>query len=94
MIQSITFSTRIEASKLSERAVGRLLSNIETKSLKSRGEQEVTNYAVVIQLTTRLWKEIDLPENHIGICVRVATRNCAIKACTKPDPTHNLNRCG
>ena len=40
-IESIGSSTRIEGSKLSDRDVERLLSNLEIKSFSTRDEQEV-----------------------------------------------------
>src|SRR6266576_2763999 len=40
-IESIGSSTRIEGSKLSDRDVEKLLSNIETRSFETRDEQEV-----------------------------------------------------
>ncbi|HYN78932.1 MAG TPA: Fic family protein, partial [Lamprocystis sp. (in: g-proteobacteria)] len=44
-IVSIGSSTRIEGSRLSDREVERLLSNLEIKSFRSRDEQEVAGYA-------------------------------------------------
>jgi hypothetical protein len=40
-IESIGSSTRIEGSKLTDREIGRLLSNLDIKSYASRDEQEV-----------------------------------------------------
>ena len=56
-IESIGSSTRIEGSKLSDREVERLLSNLEIKSFASRDEQEVAGYAEVMDLVFRstLW---------------------------------------
>lgn len=47
-IESIGSSTRIEGSKLSDREVERLLSNLEIKSFDTRDEQEVAGYAEVM----------------------------------------------
>ncbi len=44
-IESIGSSTRIEGSKLSDREVEKLLSNLEIKSFETRDEQEVAGYA-------------------------------------------------
>ena len=44
-IESIGSSTRIEGSKLSDREVEQLLSNLEIKSFATRDEQEVAGYA-------------------------------------------------
>src|SRR5260370_28109000 len=49
-IESIGSSTRIEGSKLSDREVERLLSNLEIKSFATRDEQEVAGYAETTKL--------------------------------------------
>src|SRR5580700_635427 len=64
-IESIGSSTRIEGSKLSDREVERLLSNLEIKSFATRDEQEVAGYAETMELIFRSWSEITLTENHI-----------------------------
>ncbi len=64
-IESIGSSTRIEGSKLSDREVARLLSNLEIKSFATRDEQEVAGYAETMDLIFQSWGEITLTENHI-----------------------------
>ena len=64
-IESIGSSTRIEGSKLSDREVERLLSNLEIKSFATRDEQEVAGYAETMELLFQSWEEITLTENHI-----------------------------
>jgi Fic family protein len=64
-IESIGSSTRIEGSKLSDREVERLLSNLEVKSFDTRDAQEVAGYAETMELTFQSRKEITLTENHI-----------------------------
>ena len=64
-IESIGSSTRIEGSKLSDREVERLLSNLEIKSFASRDEQEVAGYAEAMELVFRSWDDITITENHI-----------------------------
>jgi Fic family protein len=64
-IESIGSSTRIEGSKLSDREVERLLSNLQIKSFATRDEQEVAGYAEVMDLVFSSWLEITLTENHI-----------------------------
>lgn len=44
-IESIGSSTRIEGSKLTDREVERLLTNLEIQRFNSRDEQEVAGYA-------------------------------------------------
>ncbi|MBU6298637.1 MAG: Fic family protein [Alphaproteobacteria bacterium] len=64
-IESIGSSTRIEGSKLSDRDVEQLLSNLDIKSFASRDEQEVAGYADVMETVFRSWADIPLTENHI-----------------------------
>jgi Fic family protein len=64
-IESIGSSTRIEGSKLSDREVEQLLSNLQIKSFTTRDEQEVAGYAEVMDLVFSSWQEISLTENHI-----------------------------
>src|ERR1700710_598448 len=64
-IESIGSSTRIEGSKLSDRDVERLLSNLAIKSFASRDEQEVAGYAEVMETVFSSWAEIPLTENHL-----------------------------
>jgi Fic family protein len=64
-IESIGSSTRIEGSKLSDREVERLLSNLQIKSFATRDEQEVAGYAELMELMFNSWQDIPLSENHI-----------------------------
>ncbi|MFH2135313.1 MAG: Fic family protein [Pseudomonadota bacterium] len=64
-IESIGSSTRIEGSKLSDREVEGLLSNLQIKNFSSRDEQEVAGYAEVMELVFSSWKDITFTENHI-----------------------------
>jgi Fic family protein len=64
-IESIGSSTRIEGSKLSDRDVERLLSNLQIQSFATRDEQEVAGYAKVMELVFHSWQDITLNENHI-----------------------------
>ena len=64
-IESIGSSTRIEGSKLSDREVERLLSNLQIKSFATRDEQEVAGYAEVMDLVFASWRDIAMTENHI-----------------------------
>lgn len=64
-IESIGSSTRIEGSKLSDREVERLLSNLEIQSFATRDEQEVAGYAELMDLIFASWQDIPLTENHI-----------------------------
>jgi len=64
-IESIGSSTRIEGSKLTDREVERLLSNLAIKSFESRDEQEVAGYAELMDLVFSSWQDIPFNENHI-----------------------------
>ena len=64
-IESIGSSTRIEGSKLSDREVEQLLSNLEIKSFATRDEQEVAGYAELMDLVFASWQDIPFTENHI-----------------------------
>lgn len=64
-IESIGSSTRIEGSRLSDRDVERLLSNLQIKSFNTRDEQEVAGYAEVMELVFSSWQDIALTENHV-----------------------------
>jgi Fic family protein len=64
-IESIGSSTRIEGSKLSDRDVERLLSNIQIKSFATRDEQEVAGYAELMDLVFGSWQDIPLTENYL-----------------------------
>jgi Fic family protein len=64
-IESIGSSTRIEGSKLTDREVERLLTNLDIKSFASRDEQEVAGYAEAMDLVFRSWENIAITENHI-----------------------------
>jgi len=64
-IESIGSSTRIEGSKLSDREVEQLLSNLAIKSFITRDEQEVAGYAELMNLLFSSWQDIPFSENQI-----------------------------
>ena len=64
-IESIGSSTRIEGSKLSDREVERLLSNLEIGPFASRDEQEVAGYAEVMETVFCAWEDLPFTENYI-----------------------------
>lgn len=55
-IESIGSSTRIEGSRLSDREVERLLSNLQIRSFETRDEQEVVGYAVLLEAPGIAWQ--------------------------------------
>jgi len=64
-IESIGSSTRIEGSKLSDREVEKLLSNLAIPSFETRDEQEVAGYAELMDLVFTSWRDIPFNENHV-----------------------------
>ena len=74
-IESIGSSTRIEGSKLSDREVEQLLSNLEIKSFATRDEQEVAGYAELMDLVAWVNQERETAQLHplliIALCVVV-----------------------
>ncbi len=64
-IESIGSSTRIEGSKLSDKEIITLLSNLDIQSFETRDEQEVAGYAEVMDLITTSWQDISITENNI-----------------------------
>jgi len=64
-IESIGSSTRIEGSKLSDREVEQLLTNLEIKTFATRDEQEVAGYAEVMDLIFSAWQDIPFTENYV-----------------------------
>ena len=64
-IESVGSSTRIEGSRLSDREVENLLSNIAIKSFSTRDEQEVAGYADTMEQIFHSWEYIPLTENYV-----------------------------
>jgi len=64
-IESIGSSTRIEGSKLTDREVEKLISNLAIQSFETRDEQEVAGYAAVMDLVFSSWRDIPFNENHV-----------------------------
>jgi hypothetical protein len=64
-IESIGSSTRIEGSRLSDRDVERLLSNLQIQRFDNRDEQEVAGCAKVMEMVFTSWQDIALTDNHV-----------------------------
>jgi Fic family protein len=64
-IESIGSSTRIEGSKLTDKQIEVLLSNLQIKKFESRDEQEVAGYAEVMNLIFQNHEDIPFTENYI-----------------------------
>lgn len=76
-IESIGSSTRIEGSKLSDREVEHLLSNLAIQSFETRDEQEVAGYAELMDLIFSSWQDIPFNENHIKQLHQLLLRHSA-----------------
>lgn len=75
-IESIGSSTRIEGSRLSDREVEHLLSNLQLSTLATRDEQEVAGYADLMGLVFSSWQDIPFTENHIRQLHQILLRHC------------------
>ncbi len=64
-IESIGSSTRIEGSRLTDKEVEILLSNLEIQKFETRDEQEVAGYSSVMNLIFQNYADIALSENYI-----------------------------
>ena len=58
-------SNRIEGSKLTDREVEKLLSNLAIQSFETRDQQEVAGYAELMDLVFSAWRDIPFNENHV-----------------------------
>jgi len=76
-IESIGSSTRIEGSKLSDREIEKLLSNLEIKSFETRDQQEVAGYAELMELVFSSWQHIAFNENHVKQLHQMLLRHSA-----------------
>lgn len=70
-IESVGSSTRIEGSKLSDREVAQLLSQVKAESFRNRDEEEVGGYAAAMDLIFESWDVLPVTENHIRQLHRV-----------------------
>jgi Fic family protein len=64
-IQHLLGHLLLEGSKLTDREVERLLSNLAIKSFDTRDEQEVAGYAELMDMVFSSWQDIPFNENHI-----------------------------
>ena len=74
-IESIGSSTRIEGSKLTDREVEKLLSNLAIQSFETRDEQEVAGYAELMDLVLGAWRDIPFNENYFKQAHQILLRH-------------------
>jgi len=70
-IESIGSSTRIEGVTLSDQEIEHLLSNLNSKSFRTRDGQEVKGYADLMETIFSNWNEIPITENQIKYLHRI-----------------------
>lgn len=91
-IESIASSTRIEGSKLSDREVELLLSNLQVQQFSNRDEQEVAGYAELMNTIFLHYNEIPLSENFIqqlhGQLLKYSDKDQWHKGAYKQLPNH------
>ena len=91
-IESIGSSTRNEGVKINDQEVEQLLSGLDTKSFRSRDEEEVAGYAEVMNLVFESFKEIPVTENHTkqlhGILLKYSTKDTRHRGEYKKMPNH------
>jgi Fic family protein len=91
-IESIGSSTRIEGSKLSDKEVEQLLTNLKIQKFESRDEQEVGGYAAVMDIIFKQYTEIKLTENYIkqlhGILLQYSEKDNWHRGNYKTSPNH------
>ncbi len=64
-IESIGSSTRIEGAGLNDHEVAAVIEGLDTRSFRTRDEQEVAGYAKTLDTILASYDQIDLTENHI-----------------------------
>ncbi|NNF98321.1 MAG: Fic family protein [Desulfobacteraceae bacterium] len=91
-IESVGSSTRIEGVKLTDKEVGALLAGIDTRSFRSRDEQEVAGYAAAMNVIFDAFGDIPLTENHIkqlhGTLLRYSDKDIRHRGEYKKLPNH------
>lgn len=78
-IESIGSSTRIEGGKLTDEEVARVMAGLSSQSFRSRDEQEVAGYGLLMNAIFESWEDMPLTENIIkqlhGILMRVGDKD-------------------
>lgn len=78
-IESIGSSTRIEGGKLTDEEVARVMAGLSAQSFRSRDEQEVAGYGLLMNLIFESWEDMPLTENIIkqmhSILMRVSDKD-------------------
>lgn len=91
-IESIGSSTRIEGSKLTDREVEKLLSNIAIQAFETRDEQEVAGYAELMDLVFNSWRDIPFNENYLKQLHQILLRHSQKDARHRGQYKTNSNR--
>ena len=91
-IESIGSSTRIEGSKLTDREVEKLLSNLAIQAFETRDEQEVAGYAELMDLVFNSWRDIPFNENYLKQLHQILLRHSEKDARHRGQYKTNSNR--
>ena len=91
-IESIGSSTRIEGSKLTDREVEKLLSNLAIQAFETRDEQEVAGYAELMDLVFNSWRAIPFNENYLKQLHQILLRHSQKDARHRGQYKTNSNR--
>jgi len=91
-IESIGSSTRIEGSKLTDREVEKLLSNLAIQAFETRDEQEVAGYAELMDLVFNSWRDIPFNENYLKQLHQILLRHSQKDARHRGQYKTNSNR--
>ena len=91
-IESVGSSTRIEGVKLADKEVEALLSGVDTRSFRSRDEEEVAGYAEAMNLVFESFGEISITENNIkqlhGVLLKFSSKDVRHRGEYKKFPNH------
>ena len=91
-IESVGSSTRIEGVKMSDKEVEALLAGLDTRSFRSRDEEEVAGYAEAMNLVFDSFEQIALSENYIKqlhrILLQYSSRDVRHRGDYKKMPNH------
>ena len=91
-IESIGSSIRIEGSKLTDREVEKLLSNLAIQAFETRDEQEVAGYAELMDLVFNSWRDIPFNENYLKQLHQILLRHSQKDARHRGQYKTNSNR--
>lgn len=91
-LESVGSSTRIEGVKLTDRQIETLLSSLDKTAFATRDEQEVVDYAEVMDIVFAAWEDLRITENYIkqlhSILLKHSTKDERHRGDYKKLPNH------